>query len=57
LLEGYWPQFLASSVPLTQSPVPLAQRPRPVKDPPPPPPKKTGMLDQLRGSLPRLPFF
>ncbi len=28
LLDGYWPQFLLANVPLTQSPIPLAQRPR-----------------------------
>jgi hypothetical protein len=56
LLEGYWPQFLVTNVPLTQTPTPLAQRQRNVPVPPGPT-KKPTMLENLRGYLPRLPQF
>jgi hypothetical protein len=54
LLEGYWPQFLAANVPLSQTPGPLVQRPQNSPSTLPPPPKKPGMLDNLRGYLPKL---
>jgi hypothetical protein len=64
LLEGYWPQYLVANVPLTTSNTPIAQRPQPAVSPPPPapseqqpppadPPKKPGMLESLRGYIPK----
>ena len=55
LLEGYWPQFLVSNVPLTQTSTPLAQRQKASAGGPTPPPKKPTVLDNLRGYLPRMP--
>ena len=60
LLDGYWPQFLVSHVPLTQANTPVAQRLRenraaPGATPAPAAPKKPTMMDNLRDYLPRLP--
>ena len=54
LLEGYWPQFLMANVPLSQTPGPLVQRPQSAPTSFPPPPKKPGVLDNLRGYLPKI---
>jgi hypothetical protein len=56
LLEGYWPQFLLAHVALAENPLPLAQRPRPTGTPEPaqpPPAKKPGMLDKVKGFVPK----
>lgn len=61
LLDGYWPQFLVSHVPLTQANTPVAQRPRDNRAASAPPapmpaaPKKPTMMDNLRDYLPRMP--
>ncbi len=58
LLDGYWPQFLVSHVPLSQPNTPVAQRLRENRAPPAPSPavpKKPTMMDNLRDYLPRLP--
>lgn len=56
LLEGYWPQFLVANVPLTQTPAPLAQRPRNTQVPSAPA-KKPTVLENLKGYLPKMPQF
>ena len=66
LLEGYWPQFLVANVPLTQTPAPLAER-QPAAtgttatgptatNPAAESQKKSGVLDSLRGYLPKFPM-
>jgi hypothetical protein len=52
VLEGYWPRFLLSNVPLVQQP--LASKPAAPIIPPPPATedKKPGLLDRFRRSLP-----
>jgi hypothetical protein len=55
ILEGYWPHFLVENVPLTQEPVPVAQRPstgRPTETAPAS--KKPGMIEQMKGFVPGL---
>ncbi|MEX0678880.1 MAG: family 10 glycosylhydrolase [Pirellulales bacterium] len=47
LLEGYWPQFLVANVAISPANTPLAQRRQPTA-PPREPPKKPGMLENLR---------
>jgi hypothetical protein len=55
LLDGYWPQFLVSHVPLTQANTPVAQRPRDARpSDAPSPAKKPTMMENLRDYLPRL---
>jgi len=52
LLEGYWPQFLVTNVPLAQTSV--AQRPRDGRLPTPAAaPKKPTVLENLKGYLPK----
>jgi hypothetical protein len=57
LLEGYWPQFLMTHVPLAHANTPVAQRPRESRAPvaPAAPPKKPTVLENLKDYLPRLP--
>ena len=52
LLDGYWPHFLVTNVPLTETPAsaasaPLARQPRVETA------KKPGMFDQMRGYMPK----
>jgi hypothetical protein len=57
LLEGYWPQFLMTHVPLAHGNTPVAQRVRDSRVPGvgAPPPKKPTLLENLREYIPRLP--
>ncbi len=53
LLEGYWPQFLEAHVPLTGT-VPRRPGPvRPLAKRPEPNPQPAGMLDRVKGLLPK----
>jgi hypothetical protein len=60
LLESYWPQFLVEHVPLTQGPGPVARRNFHRRRPgsegpslPEEPSKKPGVLDRLKGFVPK----
>jgi hypothetical protein len=59
LLEGYWPRFLERHVPLPPGMLPnesLAGKANaPAK--PTPPPERSGWLDRVRDSVPRLRFY
>lgn len=55
VLEGYWPRFLVSNVPLTE--IPLASRPKTTRAPAPvvapaETEKKPGMMDRVKRMLP-----
>ncbi len=55
LLDGYWPHFLVTNVPLTETSASVAQQP-PARPPRPErieTAKKPGMLDQMRGYFPK----
>jgi hypothetical protein len=53
LLDGYWPHFLVTNVPLTQTPASVAsEAPRPRRERVDTA-RKPGMMDQMRGYLPR----
>jgi hypothetical protein len=58
VLEGHWPKFLATHVPLddsdssTSSDVAKRDNPNPDEQPPARTPEKTGFLDRVRGALP-----
>jgi hypothetical protein len=49
LLEGYWPRYLRSFVPLAQEPI--ARHPRPRRAGPTAPPVKTGLYDRMKDSV------
>lgn len=51
LLDGYWPHFLVTNVPLTETPAAVAKPP--VRQPPIETARKPGMMDQMRGYLPK----
>jgi hypothetical protein len=52
LLDGYWPHFLVTNVPLTETPASAAKAPPP-RQPRIETAKKPGMLDQMRGYMPK----
>ena len=52
LLDGYWPQFLEDNVPF-QDGGEVARRDDPDQPPAEEPPPKTGVLDQMKGLLPK----
>ncbi|HVA47453.1 MAG TPA: family 10 glycosylhydrolase [Pirellulales bacterium] len=49
LLDGYWPRYLRTYVPLTQEPI--ANHPRPRRAAPAAPPPKTGLYERVKDSL------
>ena len=59
LLDSYWPQFLVSNVPLTQTSGPLAQRikPEPLPTAPAKVDENPGMLERVKGYIPRFMQF
>ena len=60
LLDGYWPQFLVTNVPLTQTPVAVAARPRPVAPGPKmeeAPANRQGRLERIRKFVPQFMRF
>lgn len=58
LLEGYWPRFLQQHVPLAFSPPPVARKPdQPAPGPARQPPPRTGLMDRLKGMLPKSLWF
>ncbi len=52
LLDGYWPQFLVASVPLTTANTPIARRPKPPQPQPAAPEKTPSLFETMRSYLP-----
>ena len=52
LLDGYWPHFLVTNVPLTETSAAAAKAPAP-RQPRVETARRPGMLDQMRGYLPK----
>ncbi len=53
ILDGYWPQFLLTNVPLVQKSLPIAQRSKVEAAPPDNSGKRPGKLDSIKSYLPR----
>src|SRR5690606_10100452 len=53
LLDGYWPQFLVSNVPLTSTNTPVARRPKPAEtEAPVEPAKSPSLFETMKSYLP-----
>ena len=53
LLDGYWPQFLVSNIPLTSTSTPVARRPKPVAPATPVEPAKSpSLFETMKSYLP-----
>lgn len=53
LLEGYWPQFLVSNVPLSSTNTPVARRPKPMEpEPTVEPAKSPSLFETMKSYLP-----